>query len=316
MAQYKITYADTSASNLRQSATAVAGCARPLLEAANALDDTDGGILGWIDEFTGDRLLNLRGENAMAPMVSALKSVAGSLPGLADRLAQEARVYERAIEVYGNAEKQNYSNIAATVAAALLKLIEAIFGAQPGPNTPTASTAPGIPENDSAPVAQVDLTSRKITLTDGSFDANGKYEYDSFMGVPAYADKRLYDNYWKKGTFFYGDYSDGNPRYNNCAEYVNRFYKQVYGVEVHGLVAGSAPPSGTHATTTPQVGDIYASSTRGHWAIVKSVNADGTVTLIEQQQLSDDSARAGKINDVITTNRTVNIADSLFFTTK
>ena len=66
----------------------------------------------------------------------------------------------------------------------------------------------------------------------------------------------------------------------NCAEYVKRFYEKVYGIDIEKLPGGETP-AGLHRVLVPQPGDVmYIPSP--HWAIVKQVNADGTVTVIEQ----------------------------------
>ena len=82
-----------------------------------------------------------------------------------------------------------------------------------------------------------------------------------------------------------------------CAAFVKRFYSQVYGVSVNNLIPGRTPNvlSGGGKfvkTTTPKVGDIYATS--GHWAIVKSVSGN-KVTLVEQNYWWNvNSGLAGK----------------------
>ena len=71
-----------------------------------------------------------------------------------------------------------------------------------------------------------------------------------------------------------------------CAALVKRFYQQVYGVTVTGLYSPSSVPvvsEGSFITTTdPQVGDIVRFNNTTHWALVKSIAANGDLTLIEQ----------------------------------
>ena len=86
-----------------------------------------------------------------------------------------------------------------------------------------------------------------------------------------YAPRNQVSNYDSDGTFC-------------CAAFVKKFYSSVFGVGVNNLIPGNTPNvySGGgyfYKTTSPQVGDIAASS--GHWAIVKEVSGS-TITLVEQ----------------------------------
>lgn len=99
-----------------------------------------------------------------------------------------------------------------------------------------------------------------------------KYVADTFHGV-----KALYRAGGNDGT---------NATYS-CAAFVKRYYAQVYGVTVNNLLAGCTPMSskGTiRKVSSPKEGDIVATSSGSgnHWAIVKNVNNNGTITLIEQ----------------------------------
>lgn len=82
--------------------------------------------------------------------------------------------------------------------------------------------------------------------------------------------------------------NDGSDSTYSCAAYIKRYYKQEVGVTVNNLFKGRTPNSSKgsfRSVTKPQVGDIVAcSSTSGsnHWAIVKKINSNKTVTLIEQ----------------------------------
>ena len=72
-----------------------------------------------------------------------------------------------------------------------------------------------------------------------------------------------------------------------CAELVMRFYSEVYGFNVFNLYSSYSTPVGSNgekftATREPRKGDIVRFQDRTHWALVKDVDADGTVTLIEQ----------------------------------
>lgn len=99
-----------------------------------------------------------------------------------------------------------------------------------------------------------------------------KFVTDTFHGV-----KTLYRTGGNDGT---------NATYS-CAAFVKRYYSQVYNVNVYNLLAGCTPISskGTiRKVSSPKEGDIVAttSGSGNHWAIVKNVNNNGTVTLIEQ----------------------------------
>lgn len=83
--------------------------------------------------------------------------------------------------------------------------------------------------------------------------------------------------------------SDGSDAVYSCAAYIKKYYKEVYDVKVYNLFYNSTPKcyGGEKFTkvTEPQIGDIAACNTSHgstHWAIVKKVNEDDTVTLIEQ----------------------------------
>lgn len=82
--------------------------------------------------------------------------------------------------------------------------------------------------------------------------------------------------------------NDGNSATYSCAAFVKKYYKKVYGKTVNNLFSGRTPRAYGDSfikVKKPKVGDIAASNTNHgttHWAIVKKVNSDGTVTLIEQ----------------------------------
>lgn len=73
-----------------------------------------------------------------------------------------------------------------------------------------------------------------------------------------------------------------------CARYVSNYYKAVYGVTVANMYTGATPTASSgyfSRTYSPKAGDIgyqLNSGNSGHWFIIKSVNSDGTYTVIEQ----------------------------------
>ena len=76
--------------------------------------------------------------------------------------------------------------------------------------------------------------------------------------------------------------------YYSCAALVTRFYSQVYGISVGNLNTTSSVPQiqsgggSFSAVSSPQVGDIVRVNTSVHWAIVKSVDSNGNVAVIQQ----------------------------------
>lgn len=73
-----------------------------------------------------------------------------------------------------------------------------------------------------------------------------------------------------------------------CAQYVKNYYSKNYKVTVNNLLTGKTPKANKgkfKTTNSPKAGDIVYhtnSGGSGHWMILKSVNSDGTYTVIEQ----------------------------------
>lgn len=92
-------------------------------------------------------------------------------------------------------------------------------------------------------------------------------------GVTVEAKYRPYDNSVNTDTTY------------SCAAFVKRFYSQVYGRNVSGLLSTTSVPaidSGSFKeTTSPKVGDIIRDNQSVHWAIVKAVSGN-TITVIQQ----------------------------------
>ena len=135
--------------------------------------------------------------------------------------------------------------------------------------------------------------SQILTITKEGFVA------DSFNGV---------DALYRKGR------NDGSNSTYSCAAYIKRYYSQVHGVTVGNLFSGATPSAskGTFKSVkTPQAGDIVACRSTGgsnHWAIVKQVNDDNTVTLIEQNWKWIQGGQT-----VCKTNRTISISSGKFY---
>ena len=101
-----------------------------------------------------------------------------------------------------------------------------------------------------------------------------------------------------EGNGFAVDQLDGVPAlynvydsYYQCSEYVQRYYLEVYGIEMDFSASGPNIKTDGYRletiSTEPRTGDVAyipaynRGKSYGHWAIVKDY-CDGTVTLIEQ----------------------------------
>ncbi len=104
---------------------------------------------------------------------------------------------------------------------------------------------------------------KTLTITKTGFVA------DTFNGV---------DAIYRKGG------NDGSSATYSCAAFIKKYYKKVYNVSVYNLFGGSTPKTYEgkkfSSVKSPREGDVAYKS--GHWSIVKKVNSNGTVTLIEQ----------------------------------
>lgn len=112
------------------------------------------------------------------------------------------------------------------------------------------------------------LRQRKITVLKKS-----KFVSNSLNGVSAI---------YRKGS------NDGSSKTYSCAAYVKKYYKKIYNVKVDNLFYNRTPNAYGDKfirVKTPQIGDVVGQNTghgTTHWAIVKQVNDNGTITLIEQ----------------------------------
>lgn len=110
-------------------------------------------------------------------------------------------------------------------------------------------------------------TTKTVRIT-----SNGQ-TVDTFNGVP---------------TQYITGIGNSNTGIYCCAGYVSKYYKSVYGVTVVNMFTGRVPSASSGyftLTSNPKPGDIgyqLNSSNSGHWFIIKSVNRDGTFTIIEQ----------------------------------
>lgn len=93
-------------------------------------------------------------------------------------------------------------------------------------------------------------------------------------------------------------YSDTDRTYS-CAAFTKRYFMKKYGVVITGLLKGGTPVvSRGHIvlTNSPRAGDLVFNNVHTHSAIVKSVNKDGSIILIEQnKKLNGMAAKNRKI---------------------
>jgi len=102
--------------------------------------------------------------------------------------------------------------------------------------------------------------------------------------------------------------NDGSNATYSCAAFVKKYYAEVYGVTVYNLFAGCTPISSKgnfKKVSNAKEGDIIATSSGSgnHWAIVKKVNKNGTVTLIEQNwKWQQDGKTVARVNRKVKVN--------------
>lgn len=125
--------------------------------------------------------------------------------------------------------------------------------------------------------------------------------------------------------------SDGSSKTYSCAAFVKKYYKKIYKKNVYNLLYNRTPlvtGGKVKKVSKPQTGDIVGSNTNHattHWAIVKAVNPDNTVTLIEQnwkwqrggrtytivnRRIKTSSARFYRLNNIKTANEKTKVLNS------
>ncbi|MDR2665482.1 MAG: hypothetical protein LBC21_04300 [Oscillospiraceae bacterium] len=104
MAVYKVVFDSSQAAVFKSAGNELAGYGARLRNAAGALDNVDGGLLGAIDAATGDWLLRLPGETSFSPIARGINAVADALAPLADVVKLEGVVLERSVDTYKRAE--------------------------------------------------------------------------------------------------------------------------------------------------------------------------------------------------------------------
>ncbi len=90
--------------------------------------------------------------------------------------------------------------------------------------------------------------------------------------------------------------TNGTDSTYSCAAFVSKYYSKVFGVSVSNLWGPGYTPilsKGTiSVTTSPKIGDIVRDNVQAHWAIVKSVNSSGVVTVIQQNAWNTERTKA------------------------
>lgn len=110
-------------------------------------------------------------------------------------------------------------------------------------------------------------TTREIQIT-----SNGQ-TVDTFNGVSA--------------QYIMGIGNSNTGKYC-CANYVDKYYRAVFGISVWNMFTGRTPTASSgsfRVISSPKAGDVgyqLNGSNSGHWFIIKTVNGDGTYTIIEQ----------------------------------
>lgn len=127
---------------------------------------------------------------------------------------------------------------------------------------------------------ETDLVQKDVVINGTHFVS------DSLNGV---------DTIYRTGT---SSTTDGTDPVYSCAAYIKKYYKTIYGLDVYNLNNGCVPQTYGDSflrVSDPAVGDIVALT--NHWAIVKDVASDGTITLIEQNyKWSQGGSYACRVN--------------------
>ncbi|MDR2664763.1 MAG: hypothetical protein LBC21_00605 [Oscillospiraceae bacterium] len=288
MAQYNATFDTAPRAEFRRIGAALDECRIKLLSAANALDDVDGGLLGCIDEATGDRLLNLRGETSMAPMANAVRGIASTLPGVADRLRGEGNVYEAAVQRYKQAETGTCTGFTSVVLQILSAIVNAINAIAEHPTQPGQTGQPEQPGQVAQPPS---VASGSVPSPDAAF----LKQLDDFKTWVL--DK---NNWTDKAGGAAGGIDVDNAFGEQCADISKKWYMTMYGVSSVGLSAyddaGKTPMVNFKAKNTMAdvsggpyaAGDIgFKIGKSGHtFVIMSNPDANGMVQILEQNPSS------------------------------
>lgn len=142
----------------------------------------------------------------------------------------------------------------------------------------TSNSSSEFPDNSSGFSLIADKSNNNETTLNWLTPPINDAEIDSFNGVPAYVNEKNFTAA-QDGSYYSVGYTNGE---RNCAEYVKRYYKELYGMAITNLIPGGHP-SGLEMTSTPKPGDVINTMVDGtsHWAIVKEIK-DGDVIVIEQ----------------------------------
>ena len=128
--------------------------------------------------------------------------------------------------------------------------------------------------------------------------ANAAMQNSSWVAIQS--NGQVVDSLTYRGNVIKAIYPISRPADNDttycCAAYVSKFYRTVYNISASNLWGPGYTPVASvgsfYATGTPRIGDIIRFNRFTHWAIVKSVNSAGTVTVIQQNARSSDGKSA------------------------
>lgn len=163
----------------------------------------------------------------------------------------------------------------------------------------------------------VALTSLLVILAPASETASAANQFQARTISITKSAKQITDSLNGVKTYYRKGGNDGSNQFYSCAAYVKRYYKTVYGKNVYNLLYRRTPQTSGDSfvsVSNPRIGDIVGMNTdhaTTHWAIVKRVNHDGTVTLIEQNW---KWSQGGSTKSVV--NRKVKISNVRFYRLK
>ena len=214
-------------------------------------------------------------DGSMAALRNQIRTTAGKLPPIAMRLRREGDAWRQSVEIYRAAEQSAKSFVGAPVKICveaerpknivelivwwIRSILEDIKKRSLGSGAVTIKKEPKKPWWWEIIIGAAGGSTGGGSSPDSNPPKNEPANSITVNGITVTAD----------------------PNSRNCASLISRFYKEVYGVSVSNLFATkNNDPYGVVKTESPKIGDIVKMD--GHWALVKSVNGDGTYTIIEE----------------------------------
>ncbi len=160
-----------------------------------------------------------------------------------------------------------------------------------------------------ATVPETTVSETTVVTTEETTETETEYysvHIDIGEGVVVTGDEMVVDTFNGVDALYRAHEYDDESDVYSCAAFVKRYYATVYGVEVGGLFTDLVPTASYgwfEETWEPQPGDIgyqdYCGD--GHWFIIKSVNEDGSYTIIEQNWKFEQYGETVCIKDRIVT---------------